>query len=133
MRWKPIAVIVMLLALNGFLFWADSFMGTKQFGRVKFLWELLGISDCLAALVAVANLWHNRHRNRLALYHTMLLGAIALQTVCVLIANITPPDIRTYPLWYVCWFWSGQWVKSFAVWMVVLFQLGFVNGVEPSH
>ena len=121
---------ILLVALNASIIAAHSSYGSITWNRWVFLWFLGGLSDVVAATVAFAHSWRYRHSNRFIYYYCMFLGAISLETVCVLMANVSPPEIKDYGVWYTCWFWSGRWARNFAVWMLVLYQVGYLNGIK---
>jgi len=129
---RSLSVFVLLLIfLNGSIILAHV-MGTVTWNRWVLLWLIAGMSDVMAALVAFANSWSYRRRNPFIYYYCMFLGSVVIETVCALIANIEHPIIKDYGTWYTCWFWSGRWARNFAVWMLVLFQVGYFNGVKKK-
>lgn len=130
--WKaPLVCILLLLLLNASLIVAH-LNGAISLQRWVFIWVIGSMSDLAAAFLVSWKLWHGMRNERLAIYLSMLLAGIVAEGICALVANIYPPEIKSFTLWYTCWFWTGRLIKTLAVWMLLLFLEGILNGDGPK-
>lgn len=121
------SLVAFLTVVNVSLAISYKYTGIIALKRWVFLWFLASTADTIAAALASVHLQRLRAGNRLVWFYTAMLWGIVLEGVCVLMGSIYPPDVRDYGLWYSIWFWSGRWTKSFAVWMLVLYQIGALD------
>lgn len=124
MKKYTLILLGLLVVLNASLFIGHGKSGSIAVKRWLFLWFLASTADVVAAALGSMHLRRLRTDNRLVLFYTMMLWSIVLEGVCVLMGSIYPPNVTDYGLWYSCWFWTGRTAKSFAVWVLVLFQIG---------
>lgn len=120
-------LVALLVALNVSLAISHGKYGYIAVRKWLFLWFLASTTDTIAAALASLHLRKMRAGNRLVLFYTLMLWGIVLEGVCVLMGSIYPPTVTDYGLWYSIWFWSGRWTKTFAVWMLVLYQIGALD------
>ena len=125
-----IGYLILLLLLNSSLALAH-FKKVPNLGRWNYLWYLGALSNSIAAVVMILQMY--RHRgNRLVQFYAILLLAMAADTWCGLVANMTPPRCVSGPIIYdlsfVCFIWTGRWTLCYAAWLLVLFHSGVING-----
>ncbi len=93
------------------------------------IWFFVSCSDATGSLLTCFLLW--RRKTRTNFYLSLLLAGIAIESILAALSLIAfwPTefqDATAFALFRIV----GRTIKSIAVWMLVLYMLGLINGVR---